>query len=251
MLNAPGINIEGATLLYENHFLFQDLNLKLQASKWTCLLGPSGVGKTSLLRVIAGLTSDVSLKMMRATDDLPLSNRIAYMAQNESLLSWLTITENVVIGPKLRGSKITSEDRDRASLLLKQVGLEKYAHVKPAVLSGGMRQRAILARTVFEDKSIVLMDEPFAALDVITRAYIQELAAELFAERTVVLVTHDPLEALRLGHHVYIMSGSPARISSEIELQNQPPRLLTDKVLLETHGKILEQLSHATKALGD
>lgn len=250
-MNAPGIEIEGATLFYENHLLFQDLNLKLLASKWTCLLGPSGVGKTSLLRLIAGLTSDVSLKMMRATDDLPLANRIAYMAQNESLLPWLTIIENVVIGLKLRGNKITPQDYDRAKQLLKQVGLEKYTTVKPAVLSGGMRQRAILARTVFEDKPIVLMDEPFAALDVITRAYIQELAAELFAERTVIFVTHDPFEALRLGHHVYIMSGSPARISAEIELANQPPRLLTDKVLLETHGQILEQLSHAKEGLDD
>jgi putative hydroxymethylpyrimidine transport system ATP-binding protein len=247
-LNAPGIEIKGATLLYENHLLFQDLNLKLLASKWTCLLGPSGVGKTSLLRLIAGLASDVSLKMMRASDNLPLANRIAYMAQQESLLPWLTIVENVVIGLKLRGIKVTTQDYDRAKQLLEQVGLEKYVAVKPPVLSGGMRQRAILARTVFEDKPVVLMDEPFAALDVITRAYIQELAAELFAGRTVLLVTHDPLEALRLGHHVYIMSGSPARITSEIELPNQPPRPLTDKVLLETHGQILEQLSHATKA---
>lgn len=242
---APGIEIVGANLQYEGHLLFQNLNFTLASSKWTCLLGPSGVGKSSLLRLIANLTSDANVESITATDNLPLRHRVSYMAQQDSLLPWLTVLENITIGTKLRGQVVTREHLEKAKELLVKVKLERVALSKPESLSGGMRQRVILARTLFENRPIILMDEPFAALDVITRTYIQEIAAELLVGRTVLLVTHDPMEALRLGHHVYIMSGSPALITSELELSIPIPRQVTDVELLKMHADILERLSHA------
>lgn len=242
---APGIRVEGAQLVYEKHLLFHNLNLTIPASQWTCLLGPSGVGKSSLLALIAGLKTCASSKAITASDGLPLSDRIAYMPQQDTLLPWLSCLDNILVGMRLRGEHVHLRDVDRAKELLRKVGLERYVDVKPAKLSGGMKQRVILARTVFEERPVILMDEPFAALDVFTRAYIQELAAELLANKTVLLVTHDPMEALRLGHQVYIMAGTPAIISAEISLSGRPPRQLTDPELLEKHGKILQELSHA------
>lgn len=246
---APGIEIVNANLVYENHILFQNLTLSFAPAKWTCLLGPSGVGKSSLLRLIAGLTTFASSEKLSATDNITLTSRVAYLAQQDCLFPWLNVLENVVIGNKLRGESLHQNDLDKAHYLLKKVGLEKSVSALPKTLSGGMRQRVMLARTLFEDKPIILMDEPFASLDIITRSYIQELAAELLQNRTVLLVTHDPLEALRLGSHVYIMSGKPAKISMQIELTGNPPRLLTDTELLKTHGEILQQLSHAKEVM--
>jgi putative hydroxymethylpyrimidine transport system ATP-binding protein len=246
---APGIEIVGANLVYENLLLFQNLSLTFAPAKWTCLLGPSGVGKTSLLRLIAGLNTFANSEKLYATDNLPLKNRVAYMAQQESLLPWLTTLENVVVGCRFRGTPLQDHDLSRGRDLLLKVGLEKVMDVLPKALSGGMKQRVMLARTLFENQPIVLMDEPFASLDIITRSHIQELAAELLFDRTVVLVTHDPFEALRLGHHVYIMSGKPAKITSQIELRGPPPRLVTDTELLRTHGHLLEQLSQAKEVM--
>ena len=113
-----------------------------------------------------------------------------------------------MIGDRLRG---TTPDRDRASAMLARVGLQDHAHKKPAALSGGMRQRAALARTLLEDRTVVFLDEPFSALDAGTRAAMQELAAELLHGRTVLLVTHDPAEAARLADHILILSATGAQ----------------------------------------
>ena len=129
--------------------------------------------------------------------------------------------------------------------MLVRVGLEGREGDRPARLSGGMRQRVALARTLMEDRPIVLMDEPFSALDAITRYQLQALAAELLAGRTVLLVTHDPLEALRLGHRVQVMAGAPARLGEALEPAGAPPRDVADPALLNLQADLLERLSRA------
>ena len=150
--------------------------------------------------------------------------------------------DNVSLGARLRGERV---DRQRVATLLQQVGLEHCANDRPASLSGGMRQRAALARTLYEDRPIVLMDEPFSALDTITRTKIQTLAAELLVNRTVVLITHDPMEACRLSHRLLVLSNAPGGIDDTHHLSGVPPRAPDDPQLLTSQAELLQQLIKA------
>ena len=181
--------------------LFDSLRLDLKAGEWTCLLGGSGVGKTTILRFLADLPSGA--KFDGQIEPSGLANRIAYMAQDDLLMPWANVAQNVALGARLRGQ---SPDKKAVSALLERVGLEDHAAKLPSELSGGQKQRAALARTLMENKPVILLDEPFSALDARTRARMQDLAVELLAGRTVLIVTHDPGEAARLGHAVYVLS---------------------------------------------
>lgn len=203
MTLAPGITLKGQALV-EGRQLFAPLTLSLDAGRWTCLLGGSGVGKTTVLRLLAELPTGADFDgTIRATDDAAVAERIAYMAQDDLLMPWATVEANIALGARLRGQKI---DQARLNQLLQSCGLREHLGKKPAALSGGQRQRVALARTLMEDKPIILLDEPFSALDEKTRAAMQALAAELLKGRTVLVVTHDPGEAARLGHAIHVMT---------------------------------------------
>ncbi len=233
-----------ASLSYAGAPLFQRLDFTLHGGQCTCLLGPSGVGKSSLLRLIAGLLAPEEGEVA-CSDQRPLEGRLAWMGQDANLLPWLSVMGNVTLGARLRGERA---DPAAAAALLARVGLAGQQGQLPATLSGGERQRAALARTLMEDRPVVLMDEPFSALDAITRARLQALAAQLLAGRTVLLVTHDPLEALRLGHRIQVMAGQPARIEEPICPAGTPPRDLHDPVLLARQGDLLARLADAQEA---
>ncbi len=223
---AVGVTLRVRRLAYGGLDLFRDFEARLPAGRFTALLGPSGVGKSTLLRLIAGLgpkDADADAQTDRGAPTAPLA---AFMAQTDLLLPWLTAADNVALGAKLRGEP-TGPARARARELLDAVGLAGAANLKPAAMSGGMRQRTALARTLAEDRPIVLMDEPFSQLDAITRHGLQDLAARLLAGRTVCMVTHDPAEALRLGHAVWTLSGSPARLVEQPVPPDATPRPLT------------------------
>jgi putative hydroxymethylpyrimidine transport system ATP-binding protein len=233
------VAVRHASLRYGGAFLIRDFDFVLPGGRWTCLLGPSGVGKSSLLRVIAGL-APLDAGDVVCTDGRPLAGRLAWMSQRDDLLPWLSVIDNVTLGARLRGEPA---GRAQAIELLERVGLVAQKHQLPATLSGGQRQRAALARTLMEDRPVVLMDEPFSALDAITRALLQVLAAGLLAGRTVLLVTHDPLEALRLGHRIQVMTGHPARIEGATLPPGAPPRDLHDPALLARQGDLLARLA--------
>ena len=198
-MTAPGIQVRGLSLRFGARRIFDNLTFAIPGGQWVSLLGASGAGKTSLLRIIAGLAK-ATAGDVRASDGQPIDKRLAWMGQKDLLYPWLSVRDNVSLGARLRGERV---DHRRVAALLQQVGLEHCAGDRPAALSGGMRQRAALARTLYEDRPIVLMDEPFSALDTLTRTRIQTLAAELLVNRTVVLITHDPMEACRLRHRPF------------------------------------------------
>ncbi|GLR65719.1 nitrate/sulfonate/bicarbonate ABC transporter ATP-binding protein [Acidocella aquatica] len=241
METPPGILVRDLSLHFGGVTVFEGLSFEIAAQKFTALLGPSGVGKTTLLRIIAGLEAPAT-GGVAATDRAPLAGRIAYMAQQDFLLPWASALRNVMLGATLRGAR---PEPERALHLLERVGLGAQAHALPQTLSGGMRQRVALARTLYEDRPIVLMDEPFSALDSITRLKIQNLAAELLAGRTVLLITHDPLEACRLGHALFVLSGAPARLSEPLHVPGPPPRAADDIALLQTQGALMRTLTEA------
>jgi putative hydroxymethylpyrimidine transport system ATP-binding protein len=235
----PGLRIEGLTLRYGARTIFENLDLSLAGGEFVVLLGTSGVGKSSLLKIVAGLSRPTEGRVA-ATDGLPLHHRIAYMGQQDLLYPWLNVVENVMLGSRLRGE---TRDRERALHLLGRVGLFERAKALPSELSGGMRQRCAIARTLYEDRPIVLMDEPFSALDTFTRARVQDLAAELLQGRTALLITHDPLEACRLGHHLVVLSGHPAKLGPPISIHGKTPRAPDDEELLRTQGHLMRVLT--------
>lgn len=233
-----GVRLRALTLSYGEAALVRDADLELSAGHITCLLGASGIGKSTLLKAIAGL-QPVQGGSIDGGDGRPLAGRVAWMGQDAALLPWANVLDNVTIGARLRGEM---PDIRRARALLDTVGLGDAGALPPAKLSGGMRQRVALARTLYEDKPIVLMDEPFSALDALTRHRLQAEAARLLAGRTVLLVTHDPWEALRLGHAVVVMRGAPAVLSERLVPPGLPPRDPTEPALAALQRRLLAEL---------
>ena len=234
---AVGVGLTG-TAYYGDHLLFENLSFDLAASKWTCLLGPSGVGKSTLLQLLAGLAPEVRfVGRIEASNGEVLASQISYMAQSDLLFPWLDIQQNVMLGQRLRAESL---DSDKASQLIEQVGLEAHTHKRPHQLSGGMRQRVALARTLMEDTPVVLLDEPFSALDARTRAEMQDLAFEVLKHKTVLLVTHDPAEAVRLSHHLYLMSSTG--IENRSASDSEPVRAIDDSATLKAQATLLMAL---------
>lgn len=231
-LVVPSLSVRDARIAFDGHLVAERLSFELPAGRTTCLLGRSGIGKTSLLRYLAGL--------------LPGTKRaapLAYMAQQDRLLPWLDVLDNVLLGYRLRGNETARREAEpRARTLLAEVGLADRLNDLPRTLSGGMRQRAALARTLCEDRPVILMDEPFAHLDAVTRLDLQDLAVRLLAGRTAVLVTHDPLEALRVGHEVRILRGTPFLLGPAIVPPGVAPRDPADPDLLALQAHLIGEL---------
>ena len=237
MSNSPEILVKGHAHLGGKK-LFEHLELRVKAGEWTALLGPSGSGKSTLLRLIAGLATAVEFKGQIQTDDAQsLMGRIGYMAQQDLLLEWAKISDNITLGSRLRGAANPSEKCDK---IIRAVGLSDKADKLPSELSGGQRQRVALARTLLEDKPVILLDEPFSALDARTRADMQDLAASQLAGRTVLLVTHEPGEAVRLCQNIYLLQNE--KLVKAQPLEPPFPKKLDDSKALALQAKLLIQI---------
>ena len=239
--SAPTVYIEDVSFEFSGDEVFRSLNFTMEAGQWTCLIGPSGVGKSTLLRLISGSLRDHFSGSIRFDDRVNPIGLTSWMAQKDLLLPWLTVVENVCLGARLRGS-MSEKVHGRAISLIENVGLGDYADALPAQLSGGMRQRVALLRTLMEERPVILMDEPFSALDALTRLKLQDLAAELVKGATVLMVTHDPLEALRLGHRVYVMAGKPAQIGDALIPPGIPPRKPGESEILALQAELINRL---------
>ena len=235
--DAPALTLDGTARIGGLH-VFGPLHLTVPAGRITCLLGPSGVGKTTLLRLIAGVDDVTNFTgQITASDDRSLTGRMALMAQGDLLMPWLDVLGNVTLGARLRGE---ARDRDRAMRMLARVGLEDHAHKRPGALSGGQKQRVALARTLMEDCPVILLDEPFSALDARTRTQMQDLAAEHLKGRTVLMVTHDPAEAARMGHAIHILTETG--LEDVTPPPGTVPRPVDDPETLTAQGRLLARL---------
>ncbi len=229
--------------------LFCQLDLMLPAGQWTCLLGKSGCGKSSLLKLLAGISPmDPMTQMAFSAQELngqvrELSSiNIAYMGQNDALYPWFDVLNNVCLVERLRCGQVCRESQQQALTLLAELGLADYANSAVYQLSGGMKQRVALARVLMQQADVVLMDEPFSALDALTRYQLQNLAAQRLKDKTVLLITHDPQEALRLADQLVVMSGCPSQITTIAIPQDMPP---APRELDTSLYQLQQQLLHA------
>jgi NitT/TauT family transport system ATP-binding protein len=210
-------------------------DLDVRPGEFLCLLGPSGCGKSTLLNLLAGFSAvdGGEISVDGEVVDGPGPER-GVLFQTPTLFPWLTTLDNVLYGPRARGER-GPETRVRAERLLETVGLSAAAHSYPHELSGGMRHRAAFARVLINRPSLLLMDEPFGALDAITRASMQRFLLELWDRdrMTVVFVTHDVEEAVLLGDRICVMSGTPGRTRAVFDVDLPRPRDLAVTDTLE------------------
>jgi NitT/TauT family transport system ATP-binding protein len=195
----------------------RETTLTVRSGESLALVGPSGCGKSTLLLLMAGLEKPTTGRVEFKGRPLSRSHReIALMLQEYGLFPWKTVTKNVELGLRIRGERV---DRARVEALLKELDVADKADVYPQQLSGGQKQRVALARALVLNPSLLLLDEPFAALDTLTRERLQDLVAALWMRRRfgLVLVTHNIQEAVRLGRRVAVMGGSPGMILTEID----------------------------------
>lgn len=234
----PAVRIDGVSKRFGNGpVVLEDVTLDIAPGEFVCLLGASGCGKSTLLNLIAGL-------------DRPTSGRIdtpdagaAVMFQESALMPWLTARRNVELALRLRGVP-RGERRDKALALLDAVNLADAADKRPHELSGGMRQRVALARALAQDRPVLLMDEPFAALDAITRDLLHEELERVWRAtgRTIVFVTHNVREAARLGQRVVLMGSRPGRIVQEWTIAKTTGRRIESPEVAALSVEITDQL---------
>jgi NitT/TauT family transport system ATP-binding protein len=220
---------------YNEVAVLQELSLTVRPGELVVLVGPSGCGKTTLLNILSGFLTPSSGTVQ--TEGL-----VRTVYQQDGLFPWLTVKENIGMG--LRAMKDKKRREQELQELLDLINLQSFQDHYPHQLSGGMRQRVELARVIAGDSDILLMDEPFSALDYQTRLKMRQELALLLEKRprTVVFVTHDIEEAVQLADRVLVLSPRPARISKELSIDSPRPRNPTDDAVVEAFKTILEEL---------
>nr|WP_239565135.1 ABC transporter ATP-binding protein [Brevibacillus fulvus] len=206
----------------------QGIDLRVEEGEFVCLVGPSGCGKTTLLSLISGLEQPTAGKVLIDGEEVRgASRKVGYMLQQDYLFNWRTIEENIFLGLDIQGIR-NRETEEYALHLLNEMELSQFRHAYPSQLSGGMRQRVALVRTLACQPEILLLDEPFSALDHQTKLKLEDLIILTLRrhKKTAVLVTHDLSEAIAMGDKVYILSRNPGRISSELEVPKTISALL-------------------------
>ena len=211
------------------------LDLSIESGRFVSLVGPSGCGKSTLFNIVAGLLQPTEGRVLIDGEDATGTiGRVGYMLQKDLLLPWRTVLDNVILGMEIQGIPLR-EARDRALPLLKKYGLSGFEYLYPNSLSGGMRQRAALLRTLLFDTDVILLDEPFGALDAQTKLHMQEWLMQLWSDfrKTVVFVTHDVEEAIYLSDEIHVMGTRPGRVLETIPIPLVRPRPRTSSLTPE------------------
>ena len=220
---------------FDRHTVLEQLTLELAARETVSLLGPSGCGKSTLLRIVAGLEKDFQGTLQQHTQE------IAFVFQEPRLMPWLTVEQNIGF------SEDDHYDRAWVTQLIEEVGLGGFAQALPKALSGGMAQRVAIARGLYSKPRILLLDEPFSAVDAFTRMKLQDLLLQLADRHAIalLLVTHDIDEALYLSDRVLVMGNRPGSIRQELSVELAHPRDRRAPLLAELKARALTELQQA------
>ena len=252
-MRGESISLRGLGVRFGAFEALRDFSLDIASGEFVCLLGPSGCGKSTVLNVVAGFvpaTGAVDVGGRPVTG--PDVSRGMVFQSSEALFPWLTVTRNVAFGPRLRGVP-RAEVQQVVARYLQLVGLTPAAGKYPNELSGGMRQRVQIARVLANEPAVVLMDEPFGALDAITRDLLHDELERIWLERglTVLFVTHNAREAVRLGDRVLVFSSRPGRVADEFRIDLPRPRRLESPDVARLAGLVADRLREEVLAHGD
>jgi NitT/TauT family transport system ATP-binding protein len=255
--SSPHIELKGVSKVFSGapgksggaNVVLADIDLQLREGEFVCLLGASGCGKSTILNLLAGFEQPTRGSVL--LDGQPVSRpgpERGVVFQQPTLFPWLSVLDNVTFGPRMAGTP-TATYLPEARRYLRLVGLQDFEHFSPWQLSGGMRQRASLARAWLPNPEILLMDEPFGALDAQTRLTMQELLTSVWCATgtTILFVTHDVDEALFLADRVLVMGSSPGRIREAIQIPFARPREVEDIVADHEFGVLKRHILHLVR----
>jgi ABC-type nitrate/sulfonate/bicarbonate transport system ATPase subunit len=254
----PKIQVESVRKSYvidgKRQEVLAGVDLTVNEGEFVSIIGPSGCGKSTLLNIIAGLDQPDSgiVELSGATDKR--LGQTGYMQQKDLLLPWRTVLDNTILGLELRGVP-RKQAREQALQYTEEFGLKGFENHYPYALSGGMRQRAAFLRTMLMDQDVILLDEPFGALDALTRIQMQEWLLQLWESlnKTIVLITHDVDEALLLSDRVYLMTARPGRATLALDVTLPRPRhydMVTGPDFSALKARLMEPLRSQIQATG-
>ena len=251
----PKIVLQGVTMAFGSRkataqtIALEDVSFEVADGQFVCLLGPSGCGKSTVLNLIAGFVQPTSGRILLAGAPVrrPGPDR-GVVFQEPLLFPWLTVLDNVTFGPRMHGVA-PAEYLPRAERLIEKVGLSGFERYRPYELSGGMKQRAALARAWIGSPHVLLMDEPFASLDAQTRLMMQEQLVHLWEQTktTVVFITHDVEEAILLADRVLVMASRPGRIKADIAISLERPRSYEQLISSEEAARLKRDIFHLVR----
>lgn len=257
---ASKLELKGVSKIFKRDgvevLALQETDLSVEEGKFVSIIGPSGCGKSTLFNMIAGLTKPSTGQVF--SDGHSINGKtgyVGYMLQKDLLLPWRTIVDNIILGLEVKG--VPKHDaKMRALPLMQKYGLGGFENHYPKELSGGMKQRAALLRTILYDRDIILLDEPFGALDAQTRLTMQNWLLSLWADlgKTVLFVTHDIDEAVYLSDEIYVFSARPGRIKEKVSVPLERPRhpsLMTTPAFAELKHSLLDLLHNEVQAAED
>ncbi|MDI3484252.1 MAG: sulfonate transport system ATP-binding protein [Methanobacteriaceae archaeon] len=243
------LKIEGLSKKFKDRPILQDINLQVEDGEFLCIVGPSGCGKTTLLRIIAGLEKPTTGRIL--ADGKPINGPGAdrgFVFQQYTLFPWRTVLENVTFGLELK--ELEKDEREKIAIdYLKLVGLEDFKDAYPYELSGGMKQRVAIVRALANNPRFLLMDEPFAALDIQTRNLLQKELLYIWEKtnETIIFVTHNVDEAVFLADRIVVLSARPGRILKIFKVEIDRIRDRLSKEFLTLRGEILKILEKEVK----
>ncbi|MBP1986928.1 ABC transporter ATP-binding protein [Halolamina salifodinae] len=238
----PAVSVDGLSKAYGDTVALRDIDLSVAEGEFLSVVGHSGCGKSTLLRVLAGLEADFDGGA--AVDGVDVrgehAGNVGMVFQEPRLLPWLSVRENIAVGLPDGTNPASEQAQARVDELVSRVGLDGFGDARPSELSGGMAQRVSLARGLAYDPTVMLLDEPFSALDALTKREQQEFLLDIWHDReiTVVLVTHDIEEAVYLSDRVAVIGGQPGTVEEVVDVERERPRDRSAERLVDRRERI-------------